>query len=466
MIPSGLVHKEAVIRVTGVALLLFGLMAVSLGNLHASASGPKKEIRLVTDPETTTLLTDLSRPLIQAARLPPDRVRFHVILDGQINAFALPNQNIVFNSGLMLATAGRDELAAVMAHEIAHLAAGHHRQLQEAASSISLRTLIATAIGVAAGVASGDGQVASAIVTGSRAMGQSALIATIREREIQADRLAFRYLQEARYDPEGLARFMDRLARLQRLSTLPPDYMLTHPLGSQRLMEARDYIANHPPVHVREDRESIRLARVRAKLEAGTSPDPDQAASRFLRRLEKDPQRLEWQYGLALARRYAGQLDKAHQDLNRLAARVPDDPFILRERGLTLLEMGRLDSALKDFTAAQQQLPDNTDIQYRIALTLKEQQHYEDASRILYRLTTQDPQDAQSFYLLGHTEQKRDRPGFSHLALARYYRLTLDRDSALWHYQQALAHFPQGSREKGIVQRELRRMDQPKTKPE
>jgi predicted Zn-dependent protease len=206
---------------------------------------------------------------------------------------------------------------------------------------------------------------------------------------------------------------------------------------------------------MRPDEESQNLARVRAKLEAGTSLEPLRAAESFRRRLVREPDRMDWRYGMALSQRYAGQLAEAEAGLSQLLTGNPRDPYLLRERGLTRLERGDLSHAEQDFRQALQHLPDNADLQYRLAFTLHEAGDATQATRLLYRLTSAHPTLDHAYYLLGLVEGEQGRLGYSHLALARHHRLKMDMDTASWHYDQALKHFPVDGRERKQVRREM-----------
>lgn len=422
----------------GVIWLLVALLA-----LLPPAEAKRKEeqpVRVVSDPEIADLLEELSAPLLKAAELPVGSVRFHVILDQELNAMALPNMQIAFNSGLLLAVESVDELAAVMAHELGHLAAGHHQQMQQALKGISIGSLIAAAAGIAAGVATGQGQIAGAAIVGSQAAGMTSLLAMSREKETQSDRLAVGYLAKAGFNPKGVGDFMQRINRQQRLSNRPPPYLTTHPVSSERVAEALDFAARTPSVSSRKGGDDgLRLARVRAKLEAGTIEDPWSAVERFSKRMQHQGGDFATRYGLAVAQRYAGQLPEAERQLTSLLKEGPGDPFLLRERGLTRLEAGRLPEAAEDLRAALQRKPKDPDLRYRLAFVLHQDGRLEEASRLLYRLSSEHPDEARVLHLLGGVEAQRHQNGESHLAFARYHRLVLDHPTALYHYQEAVA---------------------------
>ncbi|MBF0294177.1 MAG: M48 family metalloprotease [Magnetococcales bacterium] len=424
-------------------------------------------IVLASGLETTELLRMIGEPLAQAAELPPKEVQFHVVLNGTLNAFALPNQHIVFHSGLLLAVRNRDELAGVMAHEIAHLMAGHHIQIDSLAKKMSVQSMIAAAAGILAGVASNNGQLGQAVIAGGMASAQTSMLEAVRRRESQSDTLAVSLLARTGFNPEGLAGFMNRLAQQQHLTSLPPPYLLTHPVSTERLMDARRLAEEHPSTVPRrpDQAENRLLARAQAMLEAETSDSPDQIANQLRNRLRLDPGNLALSAGLAEALRSAGRLPEAESQLNALLKGREKDVYLLRQRGMVRTEMGKYTEAEADFRAGLVLLPDNEELRYRQAFALKELKKTPEASRILRQLTAQHPQDPQYVYLLGLVEGQGGHEGEGHLAMGRYFTLIQEKKNAQWHFQEAIRLLPANSPEQSIARNELAQTQKMETPP-
>lgn len=424
---------------------------------------PEPQIRLISDPEVDDLLKELGAPLAEAARLPEGRVRYHVILDSRLNAMALPSQHLLFNSGLVLAVRNRDELAAVMAHETAHLAAGHHIQLSSAARGAFIQTLATMAAGLVAGIASRNSDLMTAGMIGGAASGQATMLEELRRKETQADRLGIGYLAKSGFDPNGMPGFMDRLNRESRLSGMPPPYLLTHPMSSMRLTEARDQAEQTPPAfHRPDDREGMRLARIQAKLKAATAIDPTTAEAEFRQQLREKPKDFPARYGLAMSLSYGGNLKEADQIFTELLQESNNDPYILRERGLARLDGGELKGAEADIRAALVKLKDHADMRYRLAFVLNQAGKEDEAAGILHRLTLEEPEDGRYLYLLGMVEGKRNNPGLSNLALARFHRGLMEKGKAIWHYKESIKQLTQGSGERMAAVEELKELEHPR----
>ncbi|MBF0422917.1 MAG: M48 family metalloprotease [Magnetococcales bacterium] len=454
-------HFRISIRLFMGLLMLMGSLATIGVKIDTHAGQREKKepaIVLLDSPEITDLLETLGKPLVKAAGLPESSIQFHVILDDQINAMALPNGHLVFNSGLVQACQSSGELASVMAHETAHLAAGHHMRIQSEMRSASIQAMLTAVASLAAGAVSKNNSIAEAGMVGGPAAAQSMLLDSMREKESQADRLGIRYLASAGYQPENMVIFLKRLLEEQRKASIPAPYLLSHPLSVERVLDAERTAATIPAVsggHPNVD--PMRLKRVQAVLLASTESDPGKAEDTFNYRLKLDPKDFSSQYGLAIVHRYAGEYQKAKIILDKLAANHPKDPYLLREQGLLLLESGQPGAAEMLFTQALALKPDNPDLRYRLSISLSDAGRLTEADRLLRRLTVEHPDVPIYHYQLGIIEGQRQRLGHAHLSMARYYALLLDEKMAVYHFTEAASRFAKSDRERDIALAELKR---------
>ncbi|MBF0357731.1 MAG: M48 family metalloprotease [Magnetococcales bacterium] len=446
-------------KYTTVLLFIMLSLTCTLSSKYLEAkSGASPTVVLITGPETSDFLKEISRPILKAAGIFPDSVSFHVMLDNSLNAMALPSNDIIFNSGLLLRATSRAEVAGVMAHEIAHLSAGHHTKLENELANTSLRTVLLGVAGIAAGVVSGSGELTQASIIGSAASGKASMLSNQRQKETQADRLALYYMAEAGFNLHGLTNFMERILQEQQGQAMPPPYLLSHPLSSTRVMEIRQIANEIEKTSKSTQPEGEKLARVQAKLLAGSTVVPKVAINHFQSNLKKNPASFPDRYGLAVAYRYAGNLQESEEELNRLLKISPNDPYLFRERGRTRVDWGRPAQAESDFKTALKQRPENEDLLYWLAFSLKEQKKYRPASKILHRLTNKYPKRASYFYLLAMVQGKGSKPAAGHLSLGRYYMLVGERKTALWHFSEAISLFKPNSIEKSIASREKDRL--------
>jgi len=162
-----------------------------------------KHYQFVDDPVVVDYINAIGNELV--AYLPEKLFTYHfyVVQADEFNAFATPAGHVFINSGLIMAMDSEDELAGILAHEIAHVYCRHISQKIERSKKIGLATLAGVAAGVLAGVA-GSPEAAQAITVGSQAAGMSAELSYSRENEMQADQLGLEYLKDARYSADGL----------------------------------------------------------------------------------------------------------------------------------------------------------------------------------------------------------------------------------------------------------------------
>lgn len=173
--------------------------------------------------------------------------RWFVVDDPTLNAFAAPGGVVVVNSGLLRAVTAPEELAGVLAHEIAHAELRH--SLTVMVKGLGLQTLAALVLGDWSG---------SAVAEAARQLTE---LAYSRDAERAADAEGLRRLIAARIDPSGMVRFFERLQQETKLA--PPAFLSTHPDTVERLAQLRRAVAGQSGPW---QRLTVDLAAVRAAL--------------------------------------------------------------------------------------------------------------------------------------------------------------------------------------------------------
>jgi predicted Zn-dependent protease len=227
---------------------------------------------VIEDPELAEWIQNLGRQL--SSRAPGNKQYYFVVVkDPEINAYAMPGGVIVVNSGLILNTKSEAELAAVLAHEVAHVAQRHiARRMADPANKPWIAGL-----GVLAGAAaaSKSPDASEAIITSSIAAQAHKMLSFSRQEEAEADRVGLQILASAGFDPMAMADFMEMLDRRPKgeLSGNITKYLQTHPLSIDRVSDTRSR-ANQMPRGRTSDSPEYRYARdkLRALLRAGPSP--------------------------------------------------------------------------------------------------------------------------------------------------------------------------------------------------
>jgi beta-barrel assembly-enhancing protease len=205
---------------------------------HQLAREVERQARLVEDPIISEYVNRVGQNLARSsdARFP---FTFKVIEDDSVNAFALPGGYVFINSGLVEVSEDENELAAVLAHEIGHVAARH---MTRQATRGQLANLIGSPL------ASIAGGLAGAAARQAAALAIPLTFAHFdRESEAEADTLGVRYLFATGYDPSGMVSIFEKMEALKRRKTdAISSLFTTHPPDVERIRKAQQEIAEAP----------------------------------------------------------------------------------------------------------------------------------------------------------------------------------------------------------------------------
>jgi predicted Zn-dependent protease len=313
---------------------------------------------LVDDPLIANFFEDMGFRLASHSDRPDKSFTFVVMNQDVVNAFAAPGGVIALYSGLILAADDENEVAGVVAHEIAHVTQQHlYRALEQQKAMTIPMILGMLAIAVAGG---GDGQaIAGAVMTGQAAAAQAAINYT-RQNEYEADRIGISTLSRAGYDPAGMGEFFEKMARITRaMGEGPSEFLRTHPVSVSRIAEAENRAASMPTPETGEGREFY-LAQ--ARLRVLTAKSPDEALEWFDHRKGRaDVSEAELDaidYGRAIALQQKGEYDDARRILSHLAERKPHTVYELQLAELDL-DAGNTGRAIDQLAGLYNTFPGN-----------------------------------------------------------------------------------------------------------
>jgi predicted Zn-dependent protease len=155
--------------------------------------------RLITDEAIGAQLKKITDPLVSGIADDRYALKFHIMEDESLNAFALPGGNVVLYTGLLLAADSPEEVAGVLAHEIAHVTRRH--SIRNIVSTAGLYLVVQTLVGDASGVV--------AVLTEKSTLLLDRKFSRDFERE--ADEIGWDYLIRSDIDPSGMIRFFERV---------------------------------------------------------------------------------------------------------------------------------------------------------------------------------------------------------------------------------------------------------------
>ncbi|MFP4106170.1 MAG: M48 family metalloprotease [Phycisphaerae bacterium] len=156
------------------------------------------------------------------------------------NAFALPGGKIYVTRGLVEVMTNERQLAAVLSHEVGHVAQRHNVKALQAQMGGQLLAQLAASIfeGTAGQVAGAAAKVATGMAN----------LKYSRSNEYQADKVGIDIMTAADYDPEGMVELLQVLYSLHEQEPGRFGEMFqTHPLTSKRIENARQYIKDNYP---------------------------------------------------------------------------------------------------------------------------------------------------------------------------------------------------------------------------
>jgi predicted Zn-dependent protease len=171
----------------------------------------------------------------------PYPFEFHLLRDAQtVNAFALPGGQVFITAALLGRMTTEAQLAAVFGHEVGHVVGRHGA---EHLAKQQLGGALVNAVGIAASGGNDGGQTAAMM---AQAASQLANLRYGRKDESESDKLGFKFMVEAGYDPRGSLELMQILAKAgggQR----PPEMLSSHPDPGNRLEDLAAMIKQQFP---------------------------------------------------------------------------------------------------------------------------------------------------------------------------------------------------------------------------
>src|SRR5580704_5489568 len=204
---------------------------VARGRVYAQQI--ESQIKLVNDPVVTEYVNRIGQNLVRNsdAQVP---FTIKVIDSDVVNAMALPGGFFYVNSGLILAADEEAEMAGVMAHEIAHVAACHYAREMTRAQLMQLATIPLIFVGGAIGYGAYEASGLAIPMT---------FLKFSRNFEAQADYLGVQYMYRAGYDPSAFVSFFEKLQAMEKKKpgTISKAFD-THPQTADRIEKSQEEI--------------------------------------------------------------------------------------------------------------------------------------------------------------------------------------------------------------------------------
>ncbi len=390
----------------------------------------RKQITIINDPEIRHYIEDLGQRLALQSDSATHSFEFFVVDDPSINAFAGPAGKIGIHSGLIEKAKSEGELAAVLAHEIAHVTQRHLMRALESRQNLSLQTAATVLATIVA--ASANPQAGQAVAATATGLSLQREINFTRGNEQEADRVGMQILHGAGYAPAHMPAFFKRLQQANRFSGESiPEYLRTHPLTLSRIADAENRVAQY---HAPNNHESEDFYRIQQQLKLTHFSHPEAAIRHYQQMLQQstdsDEQRyLQYGYGLALMQ--ADQPQQALEQLQPLLKQHPDQAMLATATAKAEINSGEAHRGLSRLTEIGQLYPSDQSITLIHADQLMKQGEAAEAVKLLQLRLEQFTHSAPLYQKLATTHTQANHAPESHLAQAQFHFLRGETKAAL-----------------------------------
>ncbi len=387
------------------------------------------------DPVSQDYAEHLVYRLSEFSELTDRRLEIALIDEKSVNAFAAPGGIIGINAGLIFHADTEGQLASVLSHELAHLSQRHfaRRMQRQKDRSLANSLMILGSIALAGATSNPN-----ALLVGQQAITQQNLSFS-RGDEQEADRIGFKNMVSAGFDPKSTSYMFEKLQSLSRLSgSNELEFLRSHPLTKNRIADAQSRAQGFEN---KKYRNSLDYDLVRNRTIVHFSEVPRQAVTIFQKELTNSSdkrEKLEAHYGLALA--YSRD-NKHSQALNtmRQALEMDSENLILQ---IGLLELHIEAENYFEAEALASSLLSTNPYNYPVSMlynkVLMNKGDYKSGEKILKDLTLKRPKDPQVWYWLAEVQGLDKNLIGLHLSRAEYFFLTGSYETSIKHLRMAL----------------------------
>lgn len=394
----------------------------------------RAQLDIVSDPELNEYLSDLGARLTKGIDGQP-RFTFFLVNNSSINAFAVPGGYIGVHTGLLLAARNEAEVAAVLAHETAHITQRHIPRMIAESQRMSGPALAATLAGIlmaAAGSPSGM----AAVMMAQAGFAQNEINFT-RAYEQEADRIGMNILDNAGYDVRAMPAFFEQMELLTRLyENNLPEFLRSHPVTSRRIAESRNHAENFP---TRANPSANAFTNMQARLRVlGSQPEETLALFRSEQEGRDSTPKAANQYGLALALLATKHYEEARRETALLLKAHPDYAPYHILRAEIELTAGNKQAALNAYAEASRQFPASLAVVQRHAAALLKSGQPAQARLLLDKAVRQWPTEPALYKLLSTAAGESGNRMEAHRAYGEYYFLTGQPRAAIGQFELAI----------------------------
>jgi len=324
---------------------------------------------LLDDPETSEYIQQIGQRL--ASQSTDGGAYFHyvVLRSDQVNSEAITGGWVFIFTGLITFVRTESDLAAVMAHETAHITQNHIARKFEEQKQATIASLAAMLGAILLGALSGGGGDAiEGGIVASQGLAEQQELGFSRTVEEEADRVGITYLAAAGFDPEAMADTFDDMMRMEGVQDAwVPAMLQDHPVDQERIAAARARAALYPPA---PDTSSPDFYMIQQRVRVLTAPGDEDLQRQYAQQIAQGDHSIGTMYGDALALMQDDKAAQAVPILKNLIAQHGDLHLLYCALGQAQAQAGDMKAGLATFRLAERLFPRNVPITIRYAQTL------------------------------------------------------------------------------------------------
>lgn len=406
------------------------------------------------DPITYDYLNFLGNQLIAYSRARRPNFNFFLMRSQTINAFTFHGGYVGVHQGLITATDKENELAAVLAHEIAHIQQNHLDRLAQTNKVLVPFTLLKLLGAVTVGLL-GEPSAGAHLATAVIGTHVQQLINYSRSYEKEADNMGIKVLARAGFDPYAMPSFFGKLQKEAQLQSQPPEYLLTHPIYETRIAHAK---ARARDFKYRQKADSLYYLLVRAKLKATSAINNELVLAQL--KQQANTKRYQnkgvFYYGYAQALLHNKQYKKALWAIGKVKKIYPDNLIVQ-------LALAEIYEAQGDFKKAKTILlnlsslyPNHLSLKMQLTRLFLKNKQPKLATEQLKQLLVIESDWLPAYRLLAKSEYQLGKHANMHQALANWHFLQGDFARAAQQLRFAL-NYTKTKREKDRIKKKMAR---------
>ncbi len=418
-----------------------------MGDSSSTELGPEDEVRLgenlmrwlrrndliETDPLIQSYIHSLGYQLVANSDNSSQSFTFFVVKDPSINAFAAPGGFVGMHTGLILTTENEHELAAVLAHEVAHITQKHMARTYESAKKQQLTTAVALLAAILIG--QNVEQLTEAAIATSVAANAQLQINFTRANEQEADYIGISTLADAGFDPQGMPSFFERMQKASKLyGTALPEFLSTHPVTVNRIAESRSRART---MNTKLQKGGTQYAFIKARIQVQKATDIRQFIADTMRAHKPGDNKAVYQYTLASAYLKAAQAKKAMNALTPLIKANPENIIYRITEAEIQQSLGQGKNANNNFKSLLNLYPYSYPITIHYARNLLQNGQHQQAYALLQDYRRNRDNSTLVLDLLSKAASNTGRKAEAYLYLAEHEFLDGDTRTAISHLKTA-----------------------------